>query len=486
MCSRRKSDNSIVSEKSLNNDACWSTEKMEKRELAKGNSDQGSRFRAQIREYLSQDLYRVREAAQREKRMKFTTLWHHVYNINRLREAYFRLKKNSAAGVDGETWISYGEDLETNLDDLSARLKRGGYRAPAVKRVYIPKADGRQRPIGIPTLEDKIVQSVTSEVLQCVYEVDFKDFSYGFRPGRSQHDALDALFLGLKGSVNWVLDADISGFFDAIDHEWLMKFVEHRIGDTRVLRHIRKWLKAGVLEDGILRQTEMGTPQGGSISPLLANIYLHYAFDNWAQRWDATGVMHITRYADDFIVGFENRADAQKFLTELHVRLGRFNLKLHPVKTRLIEFGRCAASTRRVRGEGKPETFDFLGFTHICGKTRQGKFTVVRKSKQKRVAAKLKELRMELRQRLHAPVNEVGKWLRSVVQGHYNYYGVPGNMRSLQNFRFQVVWHWRRSLSRRSQKGYCTWQQLDVLTKRWIPYPCIVHPFPWQRTRVTT
>ena len=425
-----KSDNSIVPAKFANNGATVSAERMEGRGLAKGNSYLATRSRTQCREDLQHDLIRVRAAANRDSNAEFTALWHHVYNTDRLREAYFDLKRTSAPGVDGETWESYGLRLDENLLDLSRRLSRGSYRARPVRRVYIPKADGRLRPIGVPALEDKIVQSSATAVLSAVYEADFRDFSYGFRPGRSQHNALDSLSVGLTGQkVNWVLDADISGFFDAIDHEWLMRFVEHRIKDERVLRHLKKWLKAGVLEDGVVRLAEEGTPQGGSISPLLANVYLHYALDNWVLSWtqrQATGDLLLVRYADDFIVGFQHRADAERFLVDLQARLGRFNLKLHPDKTRLIEFGRYARQNRETRGECKPETFDFLGFTHICGVTRKGRFQVVRKTMRKRQHNKLKEVKLELRKRMHQPVFEVGRWLKSVVVGHYRYYGVPG------------------------------------------------------------
>lgn len=420
--------------------------------------------------------------------MQFTTLWHHVYDVNRLRQAYLALKRDAAAGMDGETWRHYGEDLERHLEDLSARLRRGAYRAKPVKRVYIPKADGRQRPIGIPVLEDKIVQRAATEVLSAVYETDFRGFSYGFRPGRSAHDALDALSVGMtRRKVNWVLDADIRGFFDAIDHGWLMQFVEHRIADQHVLRHVKKWLNAGVLEDGQRVRVEAGTPQGGSISPLLANIYLHYVFDLWADHWRRTrthGDVVIVRYADDFVVGFQNRSDAERFRTELQERLGKFNLELHAEKTRLIEFGRYAAERRRRRGQGKPATFDFLGFTHICGRDRRGRFIVLRQTMRKRRAAKLAEIRDQLRRRLHWPVWEVGQWLRSVLQGYYRYYAVPRNYPALQTFREEVVRLWYRSLRRRSQKTRVTWARMSHLEERWLPKPRILHPYPDARVSV--
>ena len=431
---------------------------------------------------LQHALERIRTAAKRDKEMRFTTLWHHVYDVNRLRQAYLALKRDAAAGVDGETWKHYGEDLKEHLQDLSARLRRGAYRAKPVKRVYIPKPDGRQRPIGIPVLEDKIVQRSATEVLSAVYETDFKGFSYGFRPGRSAHHALNALSVGItRKKVSWVLDADIRGFFDTIDHGWLMKFVEHRIADQRVLRHVKKWLNAGVLEDGQRKRMDEGAPQGGSISPLLANLYLHYAFDLWADHWrqtQASGDVIIVRYADDFVVGFQNRSDAERFREELRERLRKFNLELHADKTRLIEFGRYADERRARRGKGKPETFDYLGFTHICGKTRKGYFMVLRQTIRKRRAAKLAEIRDQLRRRLHWPVWEVGQWLRSVLHGYYRYYAVPRNYPALKAFYSEVVRLWYRSLRRRSQKARITWKRMSIFVKRWLPTPRILHPYP--------
>lgn len=485
-----KSDNLIVPKKAANKgDVQLTAERKEGRGLAKRNTREQNSCRTQSRERLQSELGRIRQAAARDKGVKFTALWHHVYNIDRLREAYYGLKRNSAEGIDGETWEHYGKELEENLQELSERLKRGAYRAKPVKRVYIPKQDGRQRPIGIPTLEDKIVQSATAEVMQAVYEADFKEYSYGFRPGRSQHDALDTLALKIqKGKVNWVLDADIRAFFDTIDHGWLLKFIEHRIADKRVLRHIKKWLNAGVLEDGKRRRAEYGTPQGGSISPLLANIYLHYALDNWAGIWKKTakGEVVIVRYADDAVFGFQHQSEAEKFLEEMKKRLKRFHLELNVEKTRLIEFGRFAAENRDRRGESKPETFDFLGFTHICDKTRKGKFVVLRQTKRKKMRAKLKEIKLELRRRLHDPVWEVGKWLRSVLLGHYQYYGVPRNAESLNAFRCQVIWLWHRALRRRSQKTRYNWEKMGIQVQRWLPNPKIVHPYPEQRLTVIT
>jgi group II intron reverse transcriptase/maturase len=380
--------------------------------------------------------------------------------------------------------------MENNLQDLSDRLKRGAYRAKPVRRVYIPKADGRQRPLGVPVLEDKIVQRATVEVLNAIYETDFRGFSYGFRPGRSQHNALDALYTGmLTRRVNWVLDADIRGFFDAIDHGWLVKFVEHRIADRRVVRLIQKWLNAGVLEDGVRTRSEEGTPQGGSASPLLANVYLHYVFDLWVQQWRRTqtrGDMIVVRYADDFIVGFQHKSDAERFREELRERFRKFGLELHPDKTRLLEFGPFAATNCRWRGRSKPETFNFLGFTHICGKRRNGWYTVLRQTMRKRLRAKLAEIKTELRRRLHDPVPVVGQWLRSVVQGHIQYYGVPMNGRALTMFRYQVGWLWHRALSRRSQTSWKSWKRTERLIKQWLPPPRICHPYPLHRMGVIT
>ncbi len=454
-----QSDRPVVPTKSPNNARASAAEEMEGRGLAKGNPSQ-------------------------------QPLLHHVYNVEHLRAAYYALKRDAAPGIDGETWGHYGQALEANLVDVSGRLKRGAYRAKPVKRAYIPKADGRLRPLGIPTLEDKVVQRTTVEVLNAIYETDFLGFSYGFRPGRSPHNALDALYTGvLTRKVNWVLDADIRGFFDAINHEWLVKFVEHRIADRRVGRLIQKWLNAGVLEDGTRTWRDEGTPQGGSISPLLGNVYLHYVFDLWAQRWRRTqahGDVIVVRYADDFIVGFQHRADAERFLAELRERFTKFGLELHSEKTRLLEFGPFAADDRRRAGKGKPETFDFLGFTHICGKKKSGRFTVVRQTIRKRLQAKLSAVKAELRRRLHAPIPVVGRWLRSVVEGHLRYYGVPMNRPALFTFRSQVGRIWYRTLRRRSQTARITWERMRRLIQRWLPPARSTHPYPLRRLGVVT
>ena len=467
------------------------TEEVEERGLAKGNPHQQNASRTPGRQGAHSALERVRQAARRDRKLRFTALLHHVYNPELLREAYFRLKREAAPGVDRVTWRQYGEALEENLLALSGRLKRGAYRAKPVRRVFISKADGRQRPLGVTTLEDKVVQRATVEVLNAIYETDFLGFSYGFRPGRSQHNALDALYTGLlTKKVNWVLDADIRGFFDAIDHGWLVKFVEHRIADRRVVRLIQKWLNAGVLENGVRTRSEQGTPQGGSASPLLANVFLHYVFDLWVQQWrltQARGDVIAVRYADDVVVGFQHKSDAERFWVELAERFSKFALELHPDKTRLIEFGPFAALNRKRRGQGKPETFDFLGFTHICGKKRSnGRFTVLRQTMRVRLQAKLKQVKTELRRRLHAPVPEVGRWLRSVVGGHVRYYGVPMNVRALALFRFQVGWLWYRSLRRRSQKTRLTWKRMRRLIDRWLPPARVCHPYPLRRLGVIT
>jgi group II intron reverse transcriptase/maturase len=485
-----QSDRPVVPTKSPNNAERSAAEGMEGRGRAKGNPSQQNASRTLNRADARSALGRVREVAERDKTVRFTTLLHHVYNVEHLRAAYYALKRDAAPGIDGETWEHYGQALEANLGDLSGRLKRRAYRARPVKRAYIPKADGRLRPLGIPTLEDKIVQRTTAEVLNAIHETDFLGFSYGFRPKRSPHQALDALYAGLlTRKVNWVLDADIRGFFEAIDHEWLVKFVEHRIADQRVVRLIQKWLNAGVLEDGTRTWRDKGTPQGGSISPLLANVYLHYVFDLWAQRWrrkQAHGDVIVVRYADDFIVGFEHRADAERFLTELRERFTKFGLELHPEKTRLLEFGPFAAERRSRAGLGKPETFDFLGFTHICAKKRNGRFTVVRQTIRRRLQAKLSEVKAELRRRMHAPIPVVGAWLRSVVGGHLRYYGVPMNGPALFTFCSQVGRLWYRTLRRRGQRKPLNWERMRRLTQRWLPPARITHPYPLRRLGVVT
>src|SRR5258705_12690941 len=486
-----KSDSPVDRGRSPNKAGQQVAEGMEGRGLAKGNLPQQNASRTPSRNDAPSALERVRQAAGKDKKLRFTALLHHIYNPETLRMAYFRLKKEASPGVDGETWRHYGEELERNLQDLSERLKRGAYRAKPVRRVFIPKADGRQRPLGVTALEDKIVQRAAVEVLNAIYETDFLGFSYGFRAGRSQHQALDALYTGLlTRKVNWVLDLDIKGFFDGISHEWLVKFIEHRIADRRVVRLIQKWLRAGVLEDGKRIRMEEGTPQGGSASPLLANVYLHYVFDLWAQAWRkkrAHGDLIVVRFADDIVVGFHSKADADQFRAELTERMRKFNLELHPEKTRLLEFGPYAIDSREWRGEGKPETFNFLGFTHICVKKRSnGRFAVLRQTMRRRVQAKLNEVKADLQRRMHEPIPELGKWLQAVVRGHIRYYGVPMNNSALALFRFQVGRLWHRALSRRSQNGRVLWDRMRRLITRWLPLPTVCHPYPLRRMGVLT
>jgi RNA-directed DNA polymerase len=487
---RRTSDKSVVPMKASNNAGPSAAERVEGRDLAKGNSPQQHASRTPSRTDAPNALERVRYAARTDKTLRFTALLHHIYDIDRLRTAYLALKRDAAPGVDGETWQHYGTDLETHLQDLSARLQRGAYRAKPVRRVYISKADGRQRPLGVPTLEDKIVQRATVEVLHAIYDADFLGFSYGFRPGRSQHDALDALSVSLTTRpVNWVLDLDIQGFFDTLDHGWLVKFVEHRIADRRVVRLIQKWLNAGVLAEGHRIAVAEGTPQGGSASPLLANLYLHYVFDLWAHQWrhrHARGEVIVVRYADDIVVGFQYRTDAERFWRELTERFRQFHLTLHPEKTRMLEFGRFAATNRQQRGEGRPETFNFLGFTHMCGTTRRGRFTVLRQTMRTRLQAKLRAVTTALRERLHDPIPAVGKWLGAVVRGHVRYYGVPMNTPALQLFRTQVGRLWHRSLERRSQRAHVQWDRMRRLIDRWLPPARVCHPYPSRRFAVRT
>ena len=483
-----KSDSVIVAVKPTNNAERSAAEPVEPRTGTKGNAGQQSTRRAQSRESVSQALDRIRQAARERKKEKFTTLLHHI-STDLLEQAFFELKEDAAPGVDGLRWKDYEQNLEHSVEDLHARIHRGAYRALPSRRVYIPKPDGRQRPLAIAALEDKIVQRATVAVLNAIYEEDFLGFSYGFRPGRGTHDALDALSVGIDSTqVNWILDADIRSFFDEISQEWLVRFLEHRIGDQRIVRLIQKWLKAGILEDGIVSVSEKGTGQGSVISPLLANIYLHYVLDLWAERWrrrEATGDMIIVRYADDLIVGFQHEADARRFLDEMRARLQEFALSLHPDKTRLIEFGRLAAANRKQRGLGKPETFGFLGFTFICGTSRRGKFLLKRKTRRDRMRAKLRMVKEAMRRRMHQPIPQQGKWLRQVVIGYFNYHAVPTNFRALMAFRDEITRRWRRALSQRSQKGGLTWDRMNKLVDDWLPKPRILHPWPEKRFAVT-
>ena len=487
MHDHEESDSAIVAKNPANKVGLPAAEQEERRAGTEGNADQHSTRRAQDRESVSHALDRIRQAARQRKKEKFTTLFHHI-NPGMLRTAFYALKRNAAPGVDGQTWRTYEADLDQRIADLHCRVQREAYRALPSRRTYIPKPDGRQRPLAISALEDKIVQRATAAVLNQIYEEDFLGFSYGFRPGRGQHDALDALFVGIETrKVSYILDADIAGFFDGVSQDWLVRFVEHRIGDRRIIRLIRKWLRAGILENGIVAASERGTGQGSVISPLLANIYLHYVFDLWADRWrrrEATGDVIIVRYADDIVVGFQYEADARRFWDMMRERLQEFALQLHPDKTRLIAFGRFAATTRKKKGLGKPETFDFLGFTHICARDRHGRFQIRRKSRRDRRRAKLKEIKSELQRRLHHPIPEQGKWLRQVITGYFAYHAVPTNHWSLWAFREHVKRLWLRALRRRSQKHVLTWDRMLKIADEWLPLPRILHPWPNARFAV--
>lgn len=481
MNERGKSDSPVVPAKPPNNAGQPAAEAVEGRGLAKGNAASKTRPGHSAGHDASSALDRVRQAARQDKEARFTALLHHV-DVDRLRAAYRGINPRAAAGVDEVTWQDYGKDLEVNLRDLHGRVHRGSYRAKPSRRTYIPKADGRLRPLGIAALEDKIVQRAVVEVLNAIYETDFLGFSYGFRPGRGPHDALDALAVGVtRKKVNWVLDADIRSFFTNLDRVWLERFLEHRIADKRVLRLIGKWLSAGVIEDGQWSDEGQGTPQGGSASPLLANVYLHYVFDLWAQQWrrrHAHGDVIIVRFADDVVVGFEHERDARRFEDELRQRLAKFGLELADDKTRLVEFGRFAARNRQQRGLGRPETFAFLGFVHICATTRNGRFLLKRITIAKRMRAKLKELNVELKRRRHLPIPEQGRWLASVLRGHLAYYAVPTNSDAIQAFRTQVIRLWYAALRRRSQRTRLNWERMRRLVARWLPSARIQHPWP--------
>ena len=485
MHAQEKSDCAVIPVNQPNKREKSLAEVGEGRARTKENVIQSNTSPTQSGERVSQGLSGVRQAAKERRQERFTALLHHL-SVSLLRDSFYALKRQAAPGVDGMTWKKYETGLEDRIADLHSRVHRGAYQAQPTRRVYIPKADGRQRPLGIAALEDKIVQQAVVTILNQIYEVDFKGFSYGFRPGRNPHQALDALTVGIQSKrVNWVLDADIRGFFDNLSHEWAIKFVEHRVADPRILRLIQKWLKAGISEDGQWSESKVGTPQGAVASPLLANVYLHYAFDLWVEAWRkkvATGDMIIVRYADDLVVGFESRTEAECFLEMFRERLAKFGLELHPEKTRLIEFGQFAERNRKRRGEGKPETFTFLGFTHYCGKRKSdGSFIVWRETAKKRMVAKLKAIKAELIRRKHDPSAHVGEWLRKVVQGYYQYHAVPGNKVRLSLFRHRVCRLWRAVLRRRSQRAELSWQQLILLLNRWIPFPRILHPYPQVR-----
>ena len=476
-----ESDRAEVPMNQPNKEAQATAEAGEGRGRTKENIAKSSMPPAQNGKGVSQGLSGVRRVARERKQERFTSLLHHL-NVDLLRQSYYALKRKAAPGVDGVRWGEYEEGLEDRLVDLHSRIHRGAYRAQPVRRVYIQKDDGRQRPLGIASLEDKIVQQAVVTILNEIYEADFKGFSYGFRPGRDPHQALDALNVGItRKRVNWIFDADIKGFFDHVRHDWLVTFLEHRIGDRRVVRLIQKWIKAGYLEEGEWWATEEGTPQGAVASPLLANVYLHYAFDQWVEVWRrkiAKGDMIIVRYADDLVVGFQHRAEAERFQKEFQERLAKFGLEMHPEKTRLIGFGRQTWAKRQGGGQGKLETFQFLGFTHYCGTNSKGNFQVWRETAAKRMRKKLSEIKQELRTRMHEPIAQTGKWLKQVVQGYYRYHAVPGNLRRLSLFRGRLQRLWRQVLRRRGQKQRLTWERLDRLFKRWIPVPRCLHPYP--------
>jgi len=487
MHDQEKSDSAIVAVKPPNKAGMPVTEAVEPRAGTKGTADQQSTLRTQSRDRVNQALTRVRQVARQRKKEQFTTLLHHI-NVDTLQTAFYALRRRAAAGVDGVTWEDYEADLEPRLENLHRRVHRGAYRPQPSRRTYIPKADGRQRPLAVAALEDKIVQGACAMVLNAIYEEDFLGFSYGFRPGRGPHDASDALAVAITSrKVNYILDADVRDFFGSVSQSWLVRFLEHRIGDKRIIRLIQRWLKVGILEDGVVTVDDRGTGQGSVISPLLANIYLHYVLDLWAERWrrrEAQGDLIIVRYADDLVAGFEHEDDARRFLDAMRERFDAFALALHPEKTRLIEFGRHAAARRARSGFGRPETFTFLGFTYICGRSRRGHFQLQRKTRRDRQRAKLQEIKEELRQRMHQPIPLQGSWLKQVVTGHFAYYAVPTNARALSAFRHYVTDLWRRTLRRRSQKDGFTWARMTQLAAGWLPEPRILHPWPDQRFAV--
>jgi len=482
-----ESDSVVVAGKPTNKVERSTAELVEPRTETKGNAGQQRTRRAQDRESVSQALERVRAAARQRRKEKFTSLLHHI-DPAMLRMAFFAIKRDAAPGVDGMTWETYEQDLDHRIEDLHTRVHTGAYRAQPSRRSYIPKEDGSKRPLAVAALEDKIVQRAVAAVLSAIYEEEFLGFSYGFRPGRSQHDALDALIVGISSKkVNFILDADIRSFFMEVSQEWVVRFLEHRIGDRRIIRLVQKWLRAGILEDGVVTIEEKGTGQGSVISPLLANVYLHYVFDLWAKRWrrrEAAGDMIVVRYADDIIAGFQRESDARRFWDEMRDRLQEFSLSLHPDKTRLIEFGRFAAENREKRGLGKPETFKFLGFVLICEKSRRGDFQIWRKSRRDRMRAKLREIKEELRRRMHRPIPETGTWLAQVVAGYFAYHAVPTNSRAVAAFRYHVVILWYRQLRRRSQRVRLVWERMAELADQFLPKPRVLHPWPSVRFAV--
>jgi RNA-directed DNA polymerase len=482
-----ESDSVIVAVKPTNKAEQSVAEPVEPRTETKGNADQQSTRRAQDRASVSQALERVRQAARQRKKERFTSLLHHV-DPAMLRTAFYAMKRDAAPGVDGMTWETYEQDLDRRIETLHARVQAGTYRALPSRRSYIPKEDGSKRPLAVAALEDKIVQRAVAAVLSAIHEEDFLGFSYGFRPNRSQHDALDAVIVGISSKkVNYILDADIRSFFTEVSQQWVVRFLEHRIGDKRIIRLVQKWLRSGILEDGIVTIEEKGTGQGSVISPLLSNIYLHYVFDLWAERWrrrEATGDMIMVRYADDTVVGFQHESDARRFRDAMRDRLREFSLSLHPEKTRLIEFGRFAAQNCKRRGRSKPETFKFLGFVLICDKSRRGDFRIRRKSRRDRMCAKLREIKEGLRHRMHRPIPETGKWLAQIVAGYFAYHAVPTNSPALSAFRYHVLVLWHRQLCRRSQRARVLWTRMTKLADEFLPPPRVLHPWPSVRFAV--
>jgi len=483
-----KSDSSVVPTKQSNNVVQPTKEIVEGRELTKGNASQQNTHRTQCRNNaMSNELERIRHVAKKDKKAKFTALLHHI-TIDKLTAAFFALKKNAASGVDGLTWKEYEEDLEENLKSLHQRAQNGSYRAKPSRRVYIPKTDGKLRPLGVAALEDKILQRALVEILNAIYETDFLGFSYGYRQNRNPHQALDALVIGFRWrKISWILDADICGFFDNINHQWMMKFICHRIADPRVLRLIKKWLNAGIMEGNKWRPSKVGTAQGSSLSPLLSNIYLHYTLDLWVQWWRKKHAKRdtiIVRWADDFVVGFQYQDDANKFQLALKERLDKFSLKLNQEKTQIIRFGRFAKRDAKILDrKPKPKTFDFLGITHICGQTMNGKFRIFRKTIGKRLTAKLKALKVELKKRMHQNIRAQGEWLRTVVKGYFAYHAIPGNAKALGTFRTQIAKMWYKTLRRRSQTAKLNWDKMNKIVLHWLPKVQILHPWPEERLK---
>ena len=483
-----KSDTPIRAEKPPNK-GMLPAEVAEQRGVAKGNTDQTPASQTQSRTHgASRGLEGVREAARCDKRLRFTALLHHI-TPELLTKSFYALKRQASAGVDGVTWKEYESLLPERIPKLHREIHTGAYRALPSRRVFIPKADGRQRPLGIASIEDKVVQQAVGMVLNTIYEEDFLGFSYGFRQGRGQHDALDALTEAIRWrKVNWILDADIQSFFDELDHDWMIRFLEHRVADRRILQLIRRWLKAGVIENGKRLPSLKGTPQGAVVSPLLANIYLHYTLDLWIQAWrrqPECGEVIAVRYADDSVLGFQKKEAAERFLDQMRERLAKFGLSLHPDKTRLIEFGRFAEENRRARGQRRPETFDFLGFTHCCGKDRQGRFQVIRLTIKKRMRATLAAIRETLLRRRNEPIPVVGAWLHRVVEGYFRYHAVPTNLKRLSSFRAEVCRTWLRALRRRSQRSKTNWDRFNRIIAPYVPRVRVLHPYPDQRFKAS-